>query len=153
MFFIGSFIISWAVWLVFADKKRWRELFPVALLAGFAGALSDVLMERYKLWMYYTNGKEQAGMIETLDDLGIYVVVTYLFIQWLPKNKTIWKMTGYWFIWTAIVIGIEWIYVKTGHMKHHNWWTFWHSYIADWLLFWLFYQYHKDFRLKKLNEE
>ncbi|WP_367759645.1 CBO0543 family protein [Ammoniphilus sp. 3BR4] len=141
-------MISWIVWLIFADKKRWRELFPVSILAGFAGALSDVLMEKSKLWMYYTKGNEEAGIIETLDDLGIYVVVTYLFIQWLPKKETFWKMFGYWLIWTTIVIVIEWIYVQTGHMKHHSWWTFWHSYIADWFLFLFFYMYYKTFNLE-----
>ena len=62
-------------------------------------------------------------------------------------------MFGYWFLWTSICISIEWVFVVTKHMDHHNGWTFWHSYIADWFLFWVFYQFHKWFQLELLGTD
>jgi hypothetical protein len=151
MFFFIRFILVWTIWLLFADKKRWRELLPVAIFAGYLGLITDVAMdENYKLWEFK---KANEALAQVSDDTGIYIVVTYLFIQWLPQHKTVLKMFLYWFTWVTLAIGIEWIHVSTGHMIHHKWWNFGYSYLADWTLFWLFYQFHKIFGLKKLSKD
>jgi hypothetical protein len=149
MFFYIRFILVWIVWLIFADKKRWRELFPVSIFAGYLGLITDVVIaEGFKLWEY-RNGN--IIFAEVSDDLGTYIVVTYLFIQLLPKHKTVRNMLLYWFIWTTLAIGIEWIHIHSGHMIHNKWWNHGCSYLMDWLLFWLFYEFHKLFRLKELS--
>lgn len=148
MFFYIRFILVWTTWLIFADKRRWRELFPVAFFAGYLGLMADVVMNYYKLWEY-RNGNILFADIS--DNIGIYLVATYLFIQWLPHHKTAWNMLLYWFIWTSFTIGIEWLHIRTGYMVHREWWNLGYSYLADWFLFWLFYQFHKVFRLKELN--
>ena len=66
------------------------------------------------------------------------------------KNAHSLRCFFHWFAWTALAISIEYIHVKTGHRAHYNVLTFWHSYISDWILFWLFYQYHKILQLEKL---
>lgn len=33
LFYILVFTLSWIVWLVFADKDRWREILPVCIFA------------------------------------------------------------------------------------------------------------------------
>jgi hypothetical protein len=150
MFFYIRFILCWTIWYLFADKKRWRELFPVSIFAGYLGLITDVIVEdRIKLWEYR---KGNILFAEISDDMGIYLVVTYLFIQWLPHHKTILTMLFYWFIWAALAIGIEWIHIYTGHMALHKGWNLGYSYLTDWFLFWLFYQFHKVFRLTQLSK-
>ncbi|MBP1934740.1 CBO0543 family protein [Ammoniphilus resinae] len=151
MFFVTCFILSWLIWFICADKNRWREILPVSFFAGFLGSTTDTITAFLSLWEYKENGKE-ALIYYLLDDFGIYIVIVYLFIQWLPENKSLWSIIRYFFYWTTISITIEIIFLITNHIEHIRW-NIWYSYVADWFLFWLFYQYHKSFRLKKLNQE
>lgn len=143
LFFIAVFIIAWAAWIFLADKKRWRELFPVSIFAALLGVTSDILTRHYPLWSYE---KGDSMVVHLGDDFGLYIVIPYLFIQWLPRVRTFWKMAGYWFVWTTLTISIELIYLASGHLEHHKWWSSGLSYSSDWLLFWLFYQYHRIFQ-------
>jgi hypothetical protein len=158
MFFVYRLIIFWLIWFLFADKKRWRELFSVAIFAALLGQLSDnAFMDFYKLWDYQephgSMGKKLEKFFEhVLNDVSVYVVVVYLFIQWLPKKQSFWNLFKYWFIWTAIAFVVEWIHIKTGHMSYYHWWDIGYSYLSDWVLFSLFYMFHKVFRLKLLSE-
>lgn len=146
MFFVIRFAIEWTIWLLFADKKRWRELFPVAFFASLLGCLTDDLMHHYRLWEY-----DGQLLSDFTNNFGCYVVVTYLFIQWLPKGEKFWNLFLYWFIWTGFAISYEWLHIITNHMVYHQWWGIHLSYIADWILFFIFYQYHKIFNFKKLS--
>jgi PAS domain S-box-containing protein len=149
MFFIIGFIIVWIVWLLFADKQRWRELFPVAIFGSFLALISDIIvLTNYKLWAYHDPHNWRAYL---LDDLGIYMVTIYLFIQWLPRQNTFKRMFVYWFIWSGFCLAIEWIHLFTNNMSHYKWWNLGWSYLFGWFLFWLFYQFHKIFSLEKLN--
>ncbi len=149
MFHVVIFITAWILWILFADKKRWRELFPVTLFASFLGCLTDNIMHYYTLWHYQNLN---SLLISIFNDFGVYIVVTYLFIQWLPKEQTFRLMFGYWFIWTGLSISLELVYHATNHLIYHQWWNSWWSYLADWILYWIFYEYHKLFNLKKLSE-
>lgn len=150
MFFIVRFILVWLIWIIFADKKRWREILPVCILASFCGVVSDILIEYYPYWDYSDN-RVSPLFIDLGDEFEIFPVATYLFIQWLPK-KSAWIMLCYWFVWTGAAITIEYIHLITEHMEHLNGWNLWYSYIADWVLFWVFYQYHKILRLERLSK-
>lgn len=149
MFYIMVFLASWVLWLLFADKSRWRELFPVSLFASLLGALTDCVMHHYKLWDY---PHQNSLLPELLDDFGVYMVVTYLFIQWLPKKKTFRNLFGYWVLWTGFTVGTEWMHVATNHMVYFKWWSIGCSFIADWILFVIFYMYHQIFRFQRLND-
>lgn len=150
-FFYMRFLISWTCWLLFADKARWREIIPVSIFASFLGLITDQIVEWHiPYWEYY--GNEPKIIINLMDDLGIYIVTTYLFIQWLPKEHSFFCMFSYWFVWTALAIGIEYVHVITGHMAHYHGWTFWHSYVTNWILFGIYYQYHKILQLEKLSK-
>jgi len=149
MFWIIRFAAEWLVWLIFADKKRWREIFPVSLLATAYGATTDIIIDHYRLWQY----DDQTSMLPALvNTWGIYVVVAYLFIQWLPTHKTFMRMCGYWFVWTGAMIIFEWFHFITGHITYPMWWTIYHSYFADWILFTIFYQYYKVFQFERLSQ-
>lgn len=147
MFYIAWFISAWIAWLKFADKTRWREIFPVCIFAMCLALATDVLMFYYPLWEYVG----PPHLIHLADDMAIYPVVTYLFIQWLPDSGTVKGMIMYWLIWSTIALSIELIYVNFGYMQYYLWWSTWHSYAADWLLYWLFYQFHCILRLEKLS--
>lgn len=148
MFFIVFFSLTWAGWLVLADKKRWRELFPVSIFASFLGCISDTVMKHFTLWNYQN---PSTLMTDLSDDFSVYLVVPYLFIQWLPVKKNPLNMLVYWFLWTGFTIGLERIFVVTNHMTYHKFWCSSYSYLSDWVLFWLFYQFHKIFRLQLLS--
>jgi len=147
MFWYAVLVISWALWLPFADKTRWRELFPVSVLASLLAFFTDLLMYHDKLWEY------DGGILTPIlvNGFGIYIVITYLFIQWLPRQKTFWPMAAYWFVWNGVASLIEYIEIKTGHMAYHLWWNIGWSYVADTLLYYIFYQYHKAFQLERLS--
>ena len=150
MFYVARCILAWSIWLLFADKKRWRELFPVCIFASFLGFFSDEIIEEYPYWEYLDDFVPPL-YLELGDEFEIYPVVVYLFIQWLPKQQSLLNMLTYWFIWTGIAILVEYVHISTGHMEHLNGWSYWHSYIADWILFWLFYKFHEVFQLRKLS--
>lgn len=147
MFYITWFTFAWIMWLALADKKRWREILPVCIFAKTLALATDVLMFYYPLWEY----KGPPALIHLADDLGIYPVVTYLFIQCLLDRRTVMAMMRYWLIWTTIAVTIELIYVHFGYMRYHLWWNTWHSYAADWFLYWLFYKFHQILHLEKLS--
>lgn len=146
MFYLAWFVFAWMVWLIFADKSRWREILPVCIFAKALALATDVLMFYYPLWEYIG----PPLLIHLADDLAIYPVVTYLFIQWLPKSRSGKRMLGYWLFWTTVAVVIELIYKHFGYICYHLWWSTWHSYAADWLLYWLFYKFHAVLRLERL---
>ncbi len=150
-FFYARFLIAWTCWLLFADKTRWKEMLPVCIFGSFLGLITDQFTDWYiPYWEYY--GSEPKIIRNLMDDFDVYVVVIYLFIQWLPKKRLFSNLFFYWFAWTAFAITIEYSHVKTGHMTHYHGWTFWHSYLSDWILFWIFYQFHKGLQLDKLSK-
>lgn len=148
MFWLISFTISWGLWLMFADKKRWRELFPVSFIAMAYALTTDVIMHYYPLWVY---DDQKTVIPELVNAFGIYPVVTYLFIQWLPQKKTFLRMLWYWFIWTGSMIAVELAHIKTGHMKYPLWWNIYHSYIANLFILWTFYKLYELFQFEKLS--
>lgn len=148
MIHLVVFIASWIIWILFSDKKRWREIFPVCFLASMLGCLTDMIMHWYPLWQYQDG---HPMFIHIANDFGVFFVVTYLFIQWLPKRQTFWHMMAYWFVWTGAAISLELFYNRTGRLVYHQWWNIWCSYLADWFLFALFYSYHRLFKFEKLS--
>lgn len=150
MFWIIRFILFWLIFILLADKQRWRELFTVGFFAVAIGASTDSIMHHYKLWIY--DNMQTSILADLTDDWSLYLVTTYLFIQWLPKIKNFKNMFIYWLIWTTISITTEYIHILTGHMLYTTWWNIWWSYPSDWLLFYIFYKFHQIFKLQKLSQ-
>jgi len=147
-FWYIRFALEWSIWIIFADKKRWRELFPVGLLAGLYGTTSDVITYYYPLWKY---DGDLSPIPRLLNTWGMYIVVVYLFIQYLPPQRSFGRMLAYWFLWTSITVSIEKIHIITGHMTYHLWWNMYCSYLADWALFSIFYLYYKIFKFERMR--
>lgn len=147
MFYIAWFAAAWAAWLAFADRQRWREILPVCIFAKTLALATDVMVFYYPLWEYIG----PPALIHLADDLAIYPVVTYLFIQRIPKSQVFKAMLAYWLFWTTLAAVIELIFVHSGHMTYRLWWNTWHSYAADWFLYWVFYKFHRLLRLSRLS--
>ena len=145
-FWLARFIFEWLIWLTFADKSRWREIMPVCIFASFVSLLVDQICELLGLWQYLPNDT----LADLINAIGIYLIVTYLFIQYLPEQRTILSLFKYFFFWTAAAITVEFIHVYFGYMKHETW-NFGFSYISNWLLFCMFYTFHRTLKLSKLN--
>lgn len=128
MYFIVLFIASWVWFLIWADKKRIRELFGVAAFASFLGLFTDLLMVKYKLWSY--KGLPQPSyLIPLLLDFSVYPVVSYLFMQRypLPFPRLLLRIS----VWTILAVLFEWLTLITDHMEHHEWWSLWLSLASD----------------------
>jgi hypothetical protein len=146
MFWTIRFLICWLLWLRFADKSRCRELLPVCIFASLLGSLTDTLVHHIPLWAY-----DDTLWAELSDDLSIYPVVVYLFLQWLPGVRTRKNMLLYWFYWTTLAIGIEIYHLQAGYMNYPTQqWNLGYSYLADWFLYWLFYRFHQLYRKSDL---
>lgn len=133
MYFLAVFAISWIWWFISADKHRVRELFGAAIWSSFLGLLTDLIMVHYQLWSY--RGLPAAEYtIPLLLDFGIYPVVTYLFVQWMPEDW--WGIMKRAVIWSAAATLFEFVTLKVGVMEHHQWWSMWLSFTADMVIFW-----------------
>lgn len=150
MFYVLRFILCWAIWYIFADKKRWKEILPVCVFGSFLDLVLSITAKYFPYWEYF-NPNLHPIITSLADDFDVYPVVIYLFIQWLPKEQSYLNMFIYWFIWTEIAITIEFIHLQTGNMAHLHGWALWKSYLADWFLYWLIYQFHKTFEVKKFQ--
>lgn len=148
MFFIVRCIIGAIIFLIVADKKRLREILPVSFFASYLAVISNHIMVYYKLWEYHHAHPLTASFA---NDIICYIIIPYFFIQFLPQQKTTKKMLLYWLAWTTFAISLEFIHIYLGFMTHHKWWTFAHSYIADWILFYIFYKYYMVFNFQKLR--
>lgn len=145
MFWVVNCLVWWGAWLLFADKKRWREIIPVCIFASWISLVVEaVVHHQNELWCY--TGDPLVPLFAHA--LGIYLVVPYLFIQWLPGKRTFQYMATYFFLWTSFAAANEWAYLQLGQMKHCSWWTLIHSYTADWVLLFLFLGYYDITRLR-----
>lgn len=138
-FWIARLIFDWVLWLIFADKKRWKEILPVCFFASWVSYIVESqIYHNWQLWSY----SGQPNIALAINGFGIYIVVTYLFIQWLPENRTAANLFYYLFLWTAVCIVFEYFHLLTGNFMYHKWWNLAYSYLADWILFYGFYKYY-----------
>nr|WP_106779269.1 CBO0543 family protein [Lysinibacillus timonensis] len=142
--FIGTvnFLISWIVFFSFSNRKK----FPLYMVTGYMGVtlalITDLLMYIYPLW-YYPGTKIELFCIQLLNGFGIYFVTIYFFLQSIPKKQTVLSMTLHILNWSIFVIILELIYLYFGFIKYGLWWNIGFSYVADWILFIVFYFHHK----------
>ncbi len=149
MFWIFGFILSWGLWLTFADKKRWREIFPVTIFSSWISFAVEAYMHYVsELWSY--SGQTITPLLGNA--FGIYIVVPYFFIQWLPKQKDFKTLVTYFFLWTSFAIIFEFVHWYFLQIEYHQWWNIGCSYLSDWVLFWVFFKYYEISRFNKLSD-
>jgi hypothetical protein len=132
MYFVILFFLSWIVFFLFADRSRFREFFGAVMFTVFLGLFTDLIMVHYNLWSY--SGLPHPLYVIPLSlDLGIYPVVCFIFLQWLPKK---WGRIFRRSIYCSIAaILLEWMTLFTGHMVHHMWWNLGWSFVSDICIF------------------
>ncbi|WP_420830492.1 CBO0543 family protein [Bacillus piscicola] len=142
--FVGTviFIISWIAFLFFSKKKK----FPLYVLTGYTGIIlaltSDLIMFVYPLWEYPGTSLE-TFLIQLLNGFGIYFVVIYFFLQTLPKIQTVLSVVRHVFYWSVFAIILELLLMSVDFIVHGLWWNIGFSYLADWILFTVFFLHHK----------
>lgn len=144
IFSVSLFVISWICFYLFADKKKFTIFYPSCLLSLYLSCAVDFFAtEHYILWDYPQGSKIQTYFYHLLQQFGVYPVVTYLFLQTLPKNQNILHMLRHVFYWSILSITIEWLAISVGYMEHLKWWNLGWSYLCDWILYFIFYSHHK----------
>lgn len=140
---IIKFIISWACFIFFGNKKKFSLIAPTCYVAIILALITDLLMFLYPLWNYESETKIQLFEKQMLNSFGIYFVVTYLFLQTLPKKQNIFNVGLHILYWTILCISIEILAFKLGYISYGLWRNLGWSYLVDWILFLIFYAHHK----------
>lgn len=153
IYLLTIFIISWLIFIIFADKRMIHDFSSTCYLAIILGLLTDILVSFYPLWEYSSNSSSGKIIISLLNDFGIYIVVVYLFIQNLPKNQTAISMIKYIFFWSIFALCVEISVLKVEAMKYGLWWNLGCSYAADCILYLLFYEHYKFMQNIKNNHQ
>ncbi|MBL0387446.1 hypothetical protein JJB07_12360 [Tumebacillus sp. ITR2] len=143
VFSIVLFVGSWLFFLFLGKKKKFYVLSPTCYVAMILGLSTDVMIDAYGLWEYPATTGLQSFWRHILDDFGIYFVVTYLFLQTLPKQPNFWNMVLHIFYWSVLAFGLEFLALKTGNLKHRLWWNLGFSYVSDVGLYLIFYYHHR----------
>ncbi|MGB8954126.1 MAG: cupin domain-containing protein [Tumebacillaceae bacterium] len=145
--FLILFLLSWTAFFLFADRSRWHQFLPACMLAMLMSIISDVVVTDYPLWLYHDPTELFPRLaIHLFDDLGIYPVVTYLFLQYFPSQATLRNRLLYFGVWTTGVILLEYLFCRMGWMIHKMWWTLFCSYLADWVIFYILLRFSKTHR-------
>lgn len=105
-FSITLFLISWSCFIIFSDKRRLHYFYPTCLLAIYMSCAVDFFAtEHYILWDYPQGTKVQTNFYHLLQQLGVYPVVTYLYLQTLPKNNhRKWRVVRHIFYWSILAL-------------------------------------------------
>jgi hypothetical protein len=146
-FILWSSLIAW---VLFADKSRWRSLSVISLIAMLLAFTAQILAQRYPVWDFV--GYEHWHFV-TLANGVMYMVATWMFIQWYPVGRKPTWTAAYWLTWTTFAVIIEFVYIQTGHMIHTPRWNLGYSYIADWLLFGSLHWFYRIFYLTRLDNK
>lgn len=142
-FSITIFIISGIAFFILADRSKFFEYSPTCYVAMILGLMTDVLIHHYPFWRYTAAKKPQIVIRHYLDDFGVYFVVVYLFVQFLPKKDNVFNLLVYIFFWTFLAILLEKIALMVTGIEHGLGWNLVYSYISDLILFLIFYAHHK----------
>lgn len=127
MRYVIFLLLFWLAFLLLLDRRRWRELYPTFLFAGFACSLGDLLGTSYGLWTYH--GYPLPLKQDLLGRLGGYPVLATLFIQHRPAG---WRARlGYWLAWAAAATLGEWLFfARPGLVTYGHGWSIYWSFLA-----------------------
>ncbi|UOF89990.1 hypothetical protein LSG31_19305 [Fodinisporobacter ferrooxydans] len=141
MFYILVFLASWIAFLIFGNKKRFRELYTNSLIAMIMSLTSDVIASIYPFW-FYNDPKTHIPklIVELLDDFGIYPVIAYLYVQFLPETLRKWFL--YTFLWTTGGILTEYFMIRNEYIVYKLGWSLSWSYVSNWIIFGILTGHH-----------
>lgn len=150
-FAIALFIISWIIYIFFADKSKLPRFLSTVYFGMIVALMSDLFMHVVELWKFNIENRLHIFIARWVTSWGVYFVIMYLFLQWLPKKQSFSSMFKYLFYWTTFSIIAEWFFLKMDWFIHVKWWNLFHSYWADWVLYLIFYFHYKWIEKYKSN--
>jgi hypothetical protein len=122
--------IGIASFLVFADKRRFRELFPAILWTMYFRFVEQyILVDIVHLWSYDKVATPLGKIMNmpVIVDVFFYPFLGYLYVQYYP-SKRITRLL-YALIWAGAFTINEQIAAWVGIVKQHDGWSWFHSYV------------------------
>jgi len=87
LYFVTLFVLSWTWFIGLADKTKFRIFFPTCLLAMYLASTVDFYAHHYGLWNYPAPTDKQTYWYHLSQQFGIYPIVVYFYLQWLPLTE------------------------------------------------------------------
>lgn len=143
LFSIGLCIVSVLLFLFFGNRNMLPVFIHTCMIASIIATVTDLLMVPYPLWRYPSETEWNLFSKQMIHTFAVYFVVVYLFLQTLPRKQTLTTVARHIFYWTIPCILLEWVSLRIKYIEHGLWWNLGFSYLADWILFTLFYVYNK----------
>lgn len=111
----------------FADKDRFRAMFPICISAVFLRFLDHyILIDWFKLWVMHGQGWRTIW-VPMFANLTIWPIAAYLYIQYLPKDKSFFRL----FLHTIPYVVVMASYLRTlmyfQVFDMQKGWTIWHT--------------------------
>ena len=151
MFFVAFNLIFWLLYILFADKQKLALFLPTCYFALIFSITSDLLVQIYPLWEYPAKTGFGHFTRHILLDFGPYFVVTYFFLQTLPRIQTPKRIIIHLLLWSAGSVVIEYYLQHTHQIIYLKWWNLQFSFISDLILFAVFYAHHVWISKKQIN--
>ncbi|ARU63598.1 hypothetical protein CBW65_23225 [Tumebacillus avium] len=123
----------------FADKGRFRAMFPVWMSAIFVRFLDHyIVIDWFKLWVLHGQGWRMIW-IPMLANITIWPIAAYLYIQYLPKSRNFFRLLLHTLPYVVVMSGYLQIltYLKVFDMQKG--WTIWHTFVNLFFYFYMMY--------------
>ncbi|TCO74963.1 CBO0543 family protein [Marinisporobacter balticus] len=149
IFFYGNIIILIILLFILLDKRRLKELIPIALFISIENYTVEILGLHYHIWKYPL---ENPGYPEVtiLSSLIYFPIVAMLFSQYLSKN--IKKNILLIILFVSMNMIIEVITLKTSYLfiygEKMNLWIAFFMYLSAYLLIILFKHFYEKLNLR-----
>ncbi|TCP54519.1 hypothetical protein EV586_104137 [Tumebacillus sp. BK434] len=128
----------------FADKTKFRAMFPILITAVFLRFLDHyVLIDWFKLWVMHGEGWRTIW-IPMLANLTIWSTAAYFYIQFLPrpyhpKGKHFVLLSLYTALFVLVMCGYMRALLYFQVLSMRDSWTLWHSALNQYVYFLLIY--------------
>ncbi|KAA9019472.1 CBO0543 family protein [Niallia endozanthoxylica] len=130
---ISVFVFNLVAFLVPKYIKK-QEIYATALFSLALGLISDITLDlKYNLYGYFEKGLQLKGFLPIV---GLFPASGILFLNFYPKEKSLFKKIIYIFFWVMFSLFYEWTAIKSGFF-YHNKWLFLYSALIYPVLLWM----------------
>lgn len=136
-------IISVTIFLIFIDKSKFIKFLPTCYFAGLLDLYTDLITAHYPFWHYKSTKEIYQILIHPMNTFGIYFVITYLFLQTLPKKQNIVSISLHIFYWLIPSLAIELLATNLGVLIYGHGWNTYYSFLADICIYLILYFHFK----------
>lgn len=114
--------------IAFIVPKRLDNIviYATCLFGYIFGTTADLILSlHYDLYGYFQKGFQWVDLISVI---LYYPVISYLFLNFYPSEKSLYKKVAYIILWTIFAVAFEWLSVQTDFF-YYNGWKLWYSVI------------------------